>query len=146
MAEGSVASESEAREAIRQQAAHMVAVWPTENLDSIMPHFADDAVVMFPEMPDARGTSAIREQLGSAFGMVSIESLETDIENIEVFGDVAYEWGRYRERYTETSKPQTNVEGRYLMRWERQTDGAWRVTHFTGNTVKEEPAAAGTAR
>ena len=138
---GSVTSDAEARDAVRRQAARMVAAWPTENLDSIMPLFADDAVLLFPDMPDARGQSAVREALKAAFDAGNIESIETEIDTIEVFDDVAYEWGDYRERFVETGKPAVSVEGRYLMRWQRQSDGTWRVTRFAGNTIKEEPAA-----
>jgi uncharacterized protein (TIGR02246 family) len=145
-ATGSVTSAAEARDAIRRQSARMVAVWPSENLDSIMPLFANDAVLLFPEMPDTRGQAAIRELLGSVFGTLKIESLETRVDTIEVFDDVAYEWGRFRERYTETGKPPTQEEGRYVMRWARQADGSWHVTRFTGNTEKKEPVTAGGAR
>lgn len=140
-ATGSVASEAEARSAIREQGARIVAFWPAENIDSILPIFAEDAAMMFPDVPDVRGTAAIREFLGTAFGMASIESLETEIDTIEVFDDVAYEWGRYRERMTETGKSQVQTDGRYLMRWARQADGTWRVTRFTGNTEKKTPTA-----
>jgi uncharacterized protein (TIGR02246 family) len=143
---GSVTSASEARDAVRRQSAHMVTMWPSENLDSMMTLFADDAVLLFPDMPGARGKPAIREHLAGAFGSLSIESIDTQIDTIEVFDDVAYEWGTYRERYTETGKPQTQEEGRYLIRWERQDDGAWRVTRFTANTIRKGPAAGDQAR
>lgn len=73
------------------------------------------------------------------FGTLRIESLETQVDTIEVVDDVAYEWGHFRERYTETGKPPAQQEGRYLMRWARQDDGSWRVSRFAGNTVKKEP-------
>jgi uncharacterized protein (TIGR02246 family) len=145
-ATGSVTSDAEARDAIRRQSARMTALWPSENVDSIVQLFADDAVAHFPEMPDARGHAAIREQLRGAFGGVSIQSLEAQIDTIDVLGDVAYEWGHYRERYTETGKPGVVADGRYVMRWARQADGSWRVTRFTANTAKEEPATASGAR
>ena len=83
--------------------------------------------------------AGVREALTNALGALTIESLETEVDTIDVFDDVAYGWGRYRERYTETGKPATRAEGRYIMRWARQRDGTWRVTRFAGNTVKEEP-------
>lgn len=139
-ATGSVSSDAEARDAIRRQAEQMVAIWPSENLDSIMPRFSDDAVLQFPDMPDARGRDAVREALKQGFDAVEIQSLETEIDTIEVFDDVAYEWGRYTERMAETGKPPVTTQGRYLMRWQRQGDGTWKVTRFTGNSIKEEPA------
>jgi ketosteroid isomerase-like protein len=139
-ATGSVSSDAEARDAIRRQAAQMVAIWPSENLDSIMPRFSDDAVLQFPDMPDARGRDAVREALKQGFDAVEIQSLDTEIDTIEVFDDVAYEWGRYTERMAETGKPPVTAQGRYLMRWQRGDDGSWKVTRFTGNSIKEEPS------
>jgi ketosteroid isomerase-like protein len=140
-ATGSVSSDAEARDAIRRQASQMVAIWPSENLDSIMPKFSDDAVLQFPDMPDARGRDAVREALKQGFDAVEIQSLETEIDTIEVFDDVAYEWGRYTERMAEAGKPAVTAEGRYLMRWQRDADGSWKVTRFTGNSIKEDSAA-----
>jgi uncharacterized protein (TIGR02246 family) len=137
-ATGSVTSAAEAREAVRRQSARLTAAWPSGNVDSIMPLFTDDAVLLFPDAPDSRGQSAIRETLTNAFGSLKVESLEAHIDTIEVFDDAAYEWGTYHERYVETGKPATQVEGRYLFRWARQADGTWRISRFTGNTVKEE--------
>ena len=141
-ASGSVTSDAEAAAAVRSQSARLVALWPTENLDSIMPLFTEDAVLQFPDAPDARGQEAVRQFLSNAFGMVKIESLETQVETVEVFGDVAYEWGTFRERLTETGKPQTLEEGRYLSRWERDADGTWRTSRFAGNVVTKGPAPA----
>ncbi len=146
IATGSVSSDAEAREAIRRQAEQLVAIWPSENLDSIMPRFADDAVLLFPDMPDARGRDAVREALKQGFDAVEIESLETEIDTMEVFDDVAYEWGRYTERMAERGKPMITIQGRYLMRWQRQGDGSWKVTRFTGNHIKEEPATRAATR
>jgi ketosteroid isomerase-like protein len=140
-ATGSVSSDAEARDVIRRQAAQMVAIWPSENLDSIMPRFSDDAVLQFPDMPDARGRDAVRAALKQGFDSYEIQSLETEIDTIEVFDDVAYEWGRYTERLAEAGKPAVTAQGRYLMRWQRGDDGTWRVTRFTGNGISEEPLA-----
>ena len=141
-ASGSVTSVAEAAAAVRSQSARLVAVWPTENLDSIMPLFTEDAVLQFPEAPDARGQEGVREFLSNAFGSLNIESLETQVETVEVFGDVAYEWGTFRERYTETGKPPTFQEGRYICRWTRDGNGTWRVSRFAGNAVTKGPAPA----
>lgn len=139
--EGSVTSAAEAREAVRRQSNRLTAAWPTENVDSIMRLVADDAVFAFPEGPDVRGQTAIREMMTKAFGSVKIDVLEAHIDTIEVFDDVAYEWGTYHERYNETGKPPAQVEGRYLLRWARGPDGTWRISRFTGNEIKREPAA-----
>jgi uncharacterized protein (TIGR02246 family) len=144
--EGSVTSTAEAREAIRRQSNRLTAVWPSGNVDSIMPLFADDAVLSFPDAADTRGQAAIREMLTNAFRSVKVEVLRANIDTIEVFDDAAYEWGTYDERYTETGKPTTQVEGRYLFRWARQPDGTWRISRFTGNEIKSEPVAGGQSR
>jgi ketosteroid isomerase-like protein len=143
---GSVTSASEARDAVRRQSTRLTAMYPSENLDSIMSIFSEDAIVYFPDAPEARGKAAVRERYATAFGAVTIESLETQIDTIEAFGDVAYEWGTYSERYAEKGKPPVQEEGRYLLRWGRQPDGTWLVTRFTVHTAKREPVAGGQPR
>ena len=140
-ASGSVTSTAEAREAVRRQSNRLTAAWLSGNVDSIMPLFADDAVLAFPDAPDARGQATIREMLTNAFGSMKVEVLQAHIDTIEVFDDAAYEWGTYRERSTESGKPAVQVEGRYLLRWTRAPDGTWRISRFTGNEIKREPAA-----
>lgn len=140
--EGSVTSSAEAREAVRRQSERLTALWPTGNVDSVMLLVADDAVFAFPEGPDVRGQTAIREMLTNAFGAVKVEVLQTQIETIEVFDDVAYEWGTYNQRSTETGKAAVQVEGRYMIRWARARDGTWRISRFTGNEIKRESAVA----
>lgn len=139
--EGAVTSTAEAREAVRRQSNRLTAAWPTENVDSIMLLVADDAVFAFPEGPDVRGQTAIREMMTNAFGSVKIDVLQAHIDTIEVFDNAAYEWGTYHERYSETGKPPVQVAGRYLLRWARDPDGTWRISRFTGNEIKREPAA-----
>ena len=139
--EGSVTSTAEAREAVRRQSNRLTAMWPTENVDSLLPLFADDALLAFPDGPDVRGQAAVREMLTNAFGSVKIDVLQAHIDTIEVFDDAAYEWGTYHERYAETGKPPVQVEGRYLLRWAKGPDGTWRISRFTGNEIKREPAA-----
>ena len=140
--EGSVTSNAEAREAVRRQSERVTAVWPTGNVDSLMPLFADDAVLAFPDAPDARGQAAVREMLTNAFKSVKVEVLQAQIDTIEVFDDVAFEWGTYQERWTEPGKPAVQVEGRYVFRWARASDGTWRISRMTGNEIKREPAVA----
>jgi ketosteroid isomerase-like protein len=86
-----------------------------------------------------RGQADIRELLTSLFGTLRIESLETQVDTIEVFDDVAYEWDTSVSGTRRQESPRTQEEGRYLMRWARQDDGSWRVSRFAGNTVKKEP-------
>lgn len=136
---GSVTSTAEARQAVRRQSNRLSALWPTGNVDSLMPLFADDAVMAFPGGPDVRGRAAIRETMTKAFGAMKVEALQVHIDTIEVFDDAAYEWGTYHERSTETGKPAVEVEGRYIIRWAEAPDGSWRISRFTGNEIKREP-------
>ena len=97
--------------------------------------YTEGAVLQFPDAPDVHGRDAIRETLAGVFAATPIQSLEISEDTLEVFGDVAYEWGSFDEVYGASGQPPVRDVGRYLMRWERGVDGQWRVSRFAGNTI-----------
>ena len=135
-------STAEAREAVRRRSDQLNAAWGSGNVDSFMAFFADDAIFASPESPDVRGKAAIREMLAPMFESVKIEMLQAHIDTIEVFDDVAYEWGMTRERWTQPDHPPVEIDGRYTFRWARASDGTWRISRMTGNEIKRASAVA----
>ena len=134
--ESDAAAESSAREAIRAQIARHAAAWRANTIDSLAPLYTEGAVLQFPDGPDVRGRDAIMQTLGGIFTATPIQSLEIREDTLEVFGDVAYEWGTFDEVYGASGQPATRDEGRYVMRWERGADGQWRVSRFAGNNIR----------
>ena len=133
------ASTTAAKEIARQSARHVEA-WRGNIPDSVLAVYAQDAVLMFPDAPDVRGHSAIREMLSGLFGSTRVESLDVRPDAIEVYGSTALEWGTYREVYVPQGQRAISEDGRYLIEWQRQPGGSWAIRRFMGNTVRRSPS------
>ena len=137
-ADDGAAAASAAQEIARQGERHNAA-WRLSNADSVAAVFAPDAVIMFPDAPDARGREAIRAMLAGMFDSTTVESLDVRPDTIEVYGSSAMEWGTYTESVKPRSSPAVSFEGRYVLHWQRQPDGRWAIRRFIGNTLSATP-------
>jgi uncharacterized protein (TIGR02246 family) len=144
---GSAASESgtDARQRIRRQGEQHVEAWIHNDAARTASMYAGNGILSFPDAPDARGTAAVRDLLTAFFTSTRVDSIQVTPDTIEVFGDIAYEWGTYREVYRPEGKPAVREEGRYVMRWTHEADGEWKISRFTGNTVHRSSGTAPSA-
>lgn len=78
---------------------------------------------------------------GRDFFASGMEFLTLDIEPFDVFvhGDVAYQVGRFDETATLASGEPVEWHEYFFVRWERGTDGVWRMDRFL-STPREAPA------
>ena len=129
-----------ARDEIRRQSERHVAAHRLASADSIVAMYADDVVVQFPDIPDARGRAGARDMFASILAGMKVDTLLVTPDTIEVHGDAAYEWGTYHQVYTPQGKPRVREDGRYVIRWQRGANGTWRVSRFTGNARQRVPA------
>ena len=90
--------------------------------------YADDAVLMLEGMPDMEGRAAIQEGIA---GMMQDPNFALSFEPEEVVvaraGDLAYETGPYSLTMSTPEGAPTTVAGSYLVVWEKQADGTWKV-------------------
>ena len=113
------------------------------NASAVVAIYADDAVLMPPGAPPARGTTAIKEAVtkeiaGAKKGGVTFV-LGTNDE-VNVAGDMAWHSGAYFVM-DKANKP---VEtGKYLEVWERK-NGKWRIVRdiWNANGAEAAPASA----
>jgi len=129
----------EAEQIIQRQSAAHVDAWLHGDAERVSALYDADGAILFPDAPDVRGRSNVRDMLLNLFGSTRVESLEVSRELIEVFGNVAYEWGTYREVSRPQGKASVQEDGRYVMRWKRQVNGEWLISRFTGNSLRRSP-------
>jgi ketosteroid isomerase-like protein len=103
--------------------------------------YADDAVLMPPGAPPARGTAAIKEAIakeiaGAKKGAVTF-ALGTNDE-VGVSGDMAWHSGAYFVM-DKSGKPVES--GKFLEAWERK-GGKWRIVRDIWNSNGAQPAPA----
>jgi ketosteroid isomerase-like protein len=117
-------SRSEA--AVRKLTQDLALACNTKQLDDLVSLYGPDAVVLRPNFPTVRGSSAIREfffaALDGGLGEVEMEPLR-----VEVFGEVAYEAGRCKMLVPIAMGKRREERGKYLIISSRQTGGEWKA-------------------
>ena len=101
--------------------------------DAVAAVYADDAVLLAPDVARLEGRQAIRDYWagGLAAGIrgVTLETIELD-----AVGDLAVEVGAFTLRLSPSEQPESIVLGKYLVVHRRQADGAWRWAIDVFNT------------
>jgi uncharacterized protein (TIGR02246 family) len=100
--------------------------------------FTEDGIYMWPDVPSIEGREALQEWFQNRFAAVDVR-LESTTEEIEVFGDWAFERGSYvahiRPKGTEEAE---TLRGKHLNILRRQPDGSWRIARRMRN--RDHPA------
>jgi uncharacterized protein (TIGR02246 family) len=99
---------------------------------AVAAYYTDDATFVGTEAPLAEGRPAIQSALGKMFPISKIESI--DSKELVVSGDVAYDYGTFRQQVTPpNAKPQT-INGYYIVTLKRQSDGSWKIARHVSTT------------
>jgi ketosteroid isomerase-like protein len=101
----------------------------SKDIEKIVSHYADDAILMDPDMPATKGKDAIRAGLKSflADKNFALSFVPTAVEASKS-GDLAYSYGTYTLTMTnpKTKKPVTG-HGKYATVYRKQADGSWKA-------------------
>jgi ketosteroid isomerase-like protein len=110
----------------------------TGDVDSEVSRFTEDGIYMWPDAPAIEGQSALHEWFQQRFARVEAH-LENETQEIEVFGDWAFERGTYAARIRpKNSDHIVTVRGKYLNILRRQPDGSWKIARRIRN--RDHPA------
>ena len=102
--------------------------------------YTADAVMMPTHQPVITGRAAIEDYQKKFFEMYSAKIAITPTET-KVFGDRGLDRGTYTLELTpKAGGSPVKDEGKYLVLFQHQSDGSWKVTHDIDNT--SIPAAA----
>jgi uncharacterized protein (TIGR02246 family) len=102
--------------------------------DALSALWDDDAVLLQPGAPPIAGKPAIRDFMKQAFlnsPSVKVVKYAPDIRDIQIVGNVAYEWGYFdaAQRSSADPAPQT-LHAKFLRVMKRQPDGSWKFTRI----------------
>lgn len=126
--------------AIRELLAHIQQSFNSGNLDEFMPVFADDAVMTSQGLPDVTGPAAIRAVYEGALAQLDMQ-VRFQTDELNVFGDLAYERGTYtiemKDKATGQNLPE--VHNRHIHIFKRQPDGQWRTWRMMTNSAAAAP-------
>jgi uncharacterized protein (TIGR02246 family) len=87
--------------------------------------FTEDGELLEPGMEALHGRSAILNFLAPFAKLAAVDSVRTDVGEVEVFGDSAVLWGQYHQTVTPQGQPALTLTGRIVAEFRRQAGGAW---------------------
>jgi len=103
--------------------------YASRDVDKIMSHYADDAVLMVPGTPVSVGKAVIREGVKSmaADPRMALKFTASKVE-VAKSGDVAWTQGSYTLTVTDPETKQViNDHGSYVTTYSKQPDGSWKA-------------------
>ncbi len=111
--------------------------YKTGDTDRWMDIFADDAVGMHNTLPALEGKQAIRQFAEVVHSSFNIEQLDVTVDSVIREGDWALTRGNFTSNFILKSgnaevQPEPR-QGKYVLLWERQSDGTWKVILDMGN-------------
>jgi ketosteroid isomerase-like protein len=80
-----------------------------------------------------RGPQGVREFLDPILVTVDLVGQRMDSEKVEVFGDVAYQWGIYTQHAGPKGQAPKEYRGRFVIKWRREPDGRWLIVRLMTN-------------
>jgi uncharacterized protein (TIGR02246 family) len=117
------------QKAILDGEAVWVADWKARDLEKIVSHYTDDAIVMEPDMPAMKGKDAIRAGMKQFLDdrNLALTFVSTNAE-VSKGSDLAYSHGTFTATQTDakTLKPVTET-GTYVMVYRKAADGTWKA-------------------
>jgi len=100
----------------------------------------DDAMLVPPNEAVVTGAEAIEAWSQRMFESVTVEEATTTVGAVRVAGDWAVSHGEWQMTMS-VGGVTVNDTTRYMLVWERQTDGSWKVVHDIWNSAL--PVAGG---
>lgn len=99
-----------------------------KDADKFCSFYAEDGVIMLEDAPDISGKAAIREGMGGMMQDPNFAlSFAADKVVVARSGDLAYETGTYAMTLSDAKKQPSTEKGNYLVVWQKQADGVWKV-------------------
>jgi uncharacterized protein (TIGR02246 family) len=116
--------------AISDNEAQWNADYKAKDLDKIVSHYADDAVLMVPGQPTDKGKDAISKDLKQMVSDPTMAlSFHASIVDVAKSGDLGFTQGAYTLTATDpTTKKVINDHGSYVTTYRKQADGSWKAT------------------
>lgn len=129
--------------AIRVSETQWARVWAAKDVDKVISHYADDALVELADVPIISGKDAMRAMVRKAFAdrnfAVSFAPVQVEVSRS---GDLAYTQGAYTVTLTDpaTNRPVT-ANGKYVIVYRKERDGRWMAIHDINNRDAPVPSA-----
>lgn len=103
--------------------------------------YTEDATVLPPNMTGARGRAEIKRLFDGMFQQMGPPTLKLSTSDVTELGDTAYEVGTYTMKAKTPGGDAVSDTGKYVVIWQRQRDGAWKLHVDIWNSDTPMPAS-----
>jgi uncharacterized protein (TIGR02246 family) len=97
-----------------------------------MAFLTPDAVLIPPNEPARKGAEEIEPWARGFLEAVTVQEIDIAVDSVRVAGDWAVSHGRWHMTLEVGGNVMSDTT-RYVVIWERQSDGAWKVVHDVWN-------------
>ena len=111
-------------------------LWNSGQLDKVVDLYAKDALYLPAHANPIHGRKNIREFLREPMRQGATD-FTLRIDFIQRAGDLAYDVGHYSIQLPQKDGSKKRDQGRYLVVWQRQESGEWRMLVFAAQSSEE---------
>jgi uncharacterized protein (TIGR02246 family) len=122
------------REAIDSANARFIDASKRGDTTAVAANYADDAIVMMPNMTSWRGRDAVRRGMADFVTRVTVKDFSLKTEDVAVTGDVAVETGTFDMTVQAKDGKEIKDKGKYVTVWKRQPGGSWKIVRDINNS------------
>jgi uncharacterized protein (TIGR02246 family) len=102
-------------------------------ISDTMAFLAPNAVLIPPNHPALIGTDAIEAWARGMFEALTIQDIEISVDEVRIADGWAVSHGQWHMTMAAGDNIMSDTT-RYVVVWERQTDGSWKVVHDVWNS------------
>lgn len=107
------------------------------DIEALVAVYAEDGIAAPGGRDFVRGYDALYDLWELPEGRVVTYHHATP-EELKVHGDFAYDWGYYGGTVVQDGGEPVSFRGKYLVVWQRDADGVWRIAHDMWNSLPAE--------
>jgi uncharacterized protein (TIGR02246 family) len=136
-AQQNVAAVAAAKAAINNASDEWSKAIAAKDLDKCVSLYVDDAVLFAPNAPAAVGKDAIRAAWKQLLAAPSVQLTFPSTKIVVArSADLAIDSGAFQAVMTDAKGKSTTENGRFVIVWQKQADGTWKVLADTNADVK----------
>jgi uncharacterized protein (TIGR02246 family) len=129
-----ISAQTEDYEQIQQNWRQFIENWNAMNTNGCVAIYADDAIVIPPEMQPANGKEAIAEFYDFLFASNKSANYSHNTESITIEGNQAIEYGNFSVDWISNEDIEWTFRARVMAHWVKDSSENWRIRKLLFNT------------
>lgn len=100
------------------------------NPDSIGKKFTDDAIIVYPDIPDIIGKENVQKLIKGTFPNIKLQEFDFNIKQFCVTDSTVFSFINVKEKYLNSENIEYNSDARISTLWKLEADNNWRISLF----------------